>query len=170
MTWACVTIFAGLDAGKRVERGLDRFGFTYYNPLTVETWITRGRQVQRRVQLFPGYIFCKIESKWREITSLAGVIGVLKDSGGPLAVNERLIERLKADETEGFLLPQAPPPRFKKGEPVLLCDGAYVDKIVVYDGMCGLERSAILLNMLGKQVRCVVANEALLEMNLANKS
>lgn len=165
MTWACVTIFAGLDAGKRVTRGLDRLGFIYYNPLTIETWVTRGREVQRQVQLFPGYLFCQIESKWRELTSLAGVVGVLKDSGGPLRVNDRMIEQLKADEVEGVYLPQAPPPRFKKGEPVLLCDGAYVDKVVVYDGMCGLERSAVLLSMLGKQVRCVVANEALLEIH-----
>jgi transcriptional antiterminator RfaH len=166
MTWAVLNISAGLDSGRRVEEGLKRLGFEFYNPRTFEKWVSKGRQVVRSVQLFPGYMFVFITKQWRVLCGTRGVIGIVKDVNGPLSVNANMIAQLRADEINGHLQLRERPPRFKNGQSVFLMSdaGAFVDKIAVYDGMCGLERSAVLLQMLGKQTRIVVPDSALMEV------
>jgi transcription antitermination factor NusG len=166
MSWAVLTILAGLDHGKRVEAGLTRLGYTYYNPLTFENWIARGRQLTRQVQLFPGYMFVTIKDQWRVLCGLRGVTGILQDGDGPLTVKQQLIDQLKADETDGYIQLPAAPPRFKHGQSVILKNeaGAFVNKLAMFDGMRGPARAAVLLQMLGKQVRIVVPESALLEV------
>lgn len=166
MGWGVATVLTGLDAGGRAESSLLRLGCEFYNPKTIEQWVRRGRQVVRSVQLFPGYIFVNLLSRWQGLRAESGITGMLKDSAGPLTIRTSIIDQLRADESAGVFLPGAPPPRFKKDQPVFLMNGAgaFVDKLAIYEGMRGPERSAVMLSMLGKQVRIVVSNDSLREI------
>lgn len=165
MSWGVLKILSGLDAGQRVERGLKRLAFEYFNPITYEEWVTRGRRVQRTVQLFPGYLFVWIAAQWRCLLGLPGVTGLIQDGAGPLRVSDSLVEGIRRDtRDDGYIHLPAAPPRFNTGQNVLLNSGAFDHKIVVYQGMCGVDRCAILMRMLGKQVRIVVPESALAEV------
>lgn len=158
----------GLDSGSRVERGLDRLGYTYYNPKTFERWVSKGREITRSVQLFPGYMFVNIVAQWRVLCGTRGVTGLIRNSDGPVFVPQTMIDQLKEDErVDGHIyLPQEFTPRFELGQGVHLTDGAgaYANRFAIYDGMSGLDRAAVLLQMLGKQVRIVVPESALAEV------
>lgn len=161
--WAVLTVINSLDTGKRAERGLTRLGYEFYNPRTEERWVCRGKEIIRSIQLFPGYIFVQILGQWNALLTSIDVIGIIKDSSGPLKVPDKLIELLRTDEANGaFRLPE-PGERFKQGEAVRMLDqaGSFANKFARFDGMRGPERCAILLNMLGKQVRMTVPVDAL---------
>jgi hypothetical protein len=166
--WSVITVMAGLDAGKRAESSLSRLGFEFYNPLMLDTWITRGRSVSRAAQLFPGYMFCRLLDRWHLLRGSAGVLGVLRDSEGPIPLDASFVAALRASEVDGVHVPSRKPPRFAAGQPVLLTEGAYVDKLVIYDGMAGFERAAVLLTMLGKTTRKFVSVDSLIELEGAS--
>lgn len=163
--WAVLTVINSLDTGKRAERGILRLGYELFNPRTEEQWMRRGQRVVRNVQLFPGYIFVKIIEQWRVLLTAIDVTGIVKDQDGPLKVPEQLIEQFRADEANGeYKLPE-PGSRLKPGQAYRLVSnaGAYADRIVKFEGMRGQERCAVLLAMLGRQVRLTVPIEALVE-------
>lgn len=166
MSWSVLRVAGGLDAGHRAEQSLQRIGFDYYNPKTNEDWKYRGRIVTRTVQLFPSYMFVFIVDRWHVLSNLRGIFGVLRDKDGPLTVPEYLITKLRFAEKGGLILLPSQPERFAKGDKVRLSNDAGVlsTKFAVYDGMCGIERAAILMRILGTQVRIVV-NESALEFS-----
>lgn len=165
LSWAVLRILAGLDAGQRVERGLMRLDYRYYNPTTYEEWVTRGRRIQRTVQLFPGYLFVWVTEQWRILLGVRGVVGIIQDADGPLTISDHIVDGLKSDAgTDGVIRLPGAPSRFRNGQSVILNNGPFDHKIVVYQGMCGVDRAAVMLRMLGKQVRIVVPENALADV------
>jgi transcription antitermination factor NusG len=63
-----------------VEAELIKRQFGIYIPEEDETVITRGRSVDRRVRMFPGYVFVFLwdtGENWSKLASLRGVVAVL---------------------------------------------------------------------------------------------
>lgn len=63
-----------------VEAELVKRQFGIYVPEEEETVITRGRRVDRRVRMFPGYVFVFMwdtNENWSRLANIRGVIGVL---------------------------------------------------------------------------------------------
>jgi transcription antitermination factor NusG len=73
--WYVVEIIA-----RDVEAELVKRQFGIYVPEEDETVIVRGRRVDRRVRMFPGYVFVFLwdtDANWSLIVNTRGVIGIL---------------------------------------------------------------------------------------------
>jgi len=158
-----ITVLAGLDSGKRAELGLSRLGCEYFNPKTVEQRIRRGRKYLQPMQLFPGYIFAKAVEQWRLLLTATGVTGIIRDEDGPLTVSDTIVEQLRRDQ-DSIPTGIGPVQRFRPGQAVFLMAGSFVDKVVIFEGMRGEERCAVLMQMLGRQTRVVVDECTLAEI------
>ena len=165
MNWAVLRFMSGFDNGRNVGAHLTRQGFTWYCPLTTEIWHKQGQKVRRKVALFPGYMFVAIETAWSAILGTPGAIGLIMGGDHPQYIDSEIIDQLKSDEQDG-VFEQADTPRFRADDPVRLANdaGAYADRIVIYQGMTGEGRCAVLLKLLTKQVRLVVPESALIEV------
>lgn len=67
-------------ASRDVEDELIKRRFGIYVPEEDETVVTRGRKIDRRVRMFPGYVFVflwETDENWSRLAGIRGVIGIL---------------------------------------------------------------------------------------------
>ncbi len=67
-------------AGQYVEAELVKRQFGIYIPEEEETVIVRGRKLERRTRMFPGYVFVFLwgtDENWSRLVNIRGVIDVL---------------------------------------------------------------------------------------------
>ena len=70
----------------------------------------------------------------------------------PAHMADDIIDAIRGREVDGLIvLPRAP--RLKPGQQVKVLRGAFEGKIGIYEGMSGLDRERILLDLLGRKVR-----------------
>lgn len=102
--------------------------------------------------MFPGYllVFSSLVSAWRSLRGTRGVLGVLGE------LPERDVARLRAWEGCDGLVQL--PPRFAPGDPVRMRRGWISNEVpLLFEGMVGADRAAVLMTMLGRRdVRQVV--------------
>ena len=72
---------------------VERQGFTWYLPSCHPS-----RRPLKSVPLFPGYLFVKIEDRWRCLLGTSGVINVICNGGHPAVVREDEIARIRRQE------------------------------------------------------------------------
>ena len=70
-----------------------------------------------------------------------------------------MVEELKRRQDENGLIRLERRPRFNPGDQVRVVDGAFSDRLGLYEGMNDRERVAILLDLLGRKVRVDLAPE-----------
>lgn len=163
MTWSALTVLTGLDHGGRAVRSINRLGVEYYNPLVEAAWISRGKKLTKAVQLFPGYIFVKAVTEWRALVRSPGITGVISDEDGPIAVPGCVIEELKARAGADGTFMLEKPERFAPGQK-LAYRSASSEWPVLYEGMSGLERCAVLMKIFNRYTRVVVPERELFEV------
>src|SRR5262249_60853647 len=79
-------------------------------------------------------------------------------SGGePLAVPQRVVEQIRAREGDDGLVALGPPAGVGPGSPVRLVDGIFADAKGVVERIADDRRVAILLELLGREVRVFVS-------------
>jgi transcriptional antiterminator RfaH len=138
-----------------------QLGAVVYLPQVQQRW--RGRLEPR--PFFPGYLFVQGGPLGVEVSAIQtqpGVVRVVAFGGAPCAVDEAVVEALRAqvDElnAEGGL-PQHP---FKPGEAVRLRRGPLEGMEAVFVGpMRPAQRVQVLLTFLGRQQQTWVAPEDL---------
>lgn len=137
---------------------LRRQGFTTYLPRYL-----RSRRHARKTEtvarpLFPRYLFVAIDvarDRWRSIHSTIGVSHLLLAGEEPLSVPDRIVEEIRARESDGYValgLPSGVGP----GSRVRLIDGIFADAKGVLERIADDRRVAILLELLGREVRVFV--------------
>jgi transcriptional antiterminator RfaH len=143
----------------RAEVNLRRQGFTTYLPRYL-----RNRRHARKTEavsrpLFPRYIFVALDlarDRWHSIHSTFGVSRLVLAGEEPLAVPANVVEEIRARESsEGFVtlgLPAGVGP----GSRVRLIDGIFADAKGVLERIADDRRVAILLDLLGREVRVFV--------------
>jgi transcriptional antiterminator RfaH len=150
-----------LHAEVKASQHLRRQGFEVYLPRYL-----RQRRHARRVDsvaapLFPRYLFVSIDlttQRWYSIQSTIGVARLIRHGDMPAAVPEAIVEGLKCrEDAEGFVQLERRP-RFAPGDKIRVSDGAFCDCLGLYDSINGNDRSAILLDLLGRKVRVVLDN------------
>lgn len=87
-------------AARDVEDELQKRQFGIYVPEENETAIVRGREVHRRVRMFPGYVFVFLWETDRNWTRLVHTPGVLSVLG---ALPDAVIDRIRS--IENYLRP-----------------------------------------------------------------
>ena len=72
-----------------------------------------------------------------------------------------IIEQLRAREDDSGLCAGGGESTFKNGDAVEITSGPFFDRLGVFDGLNDNQRIAVLLNIMGRQVRTLVPREAI---------
>ncbi len=139
-----------------------RQGFDVYLP----RWRKR-RSHARRIEwvpapLFPRYLFVGFDigiTRWRVIQSTVGVSHLVCNDGLPLPMADDIVEQIRAREAANGLIDVAP--AFRKGQPVVVGEGPFLDQIGLFECMNDAERVIVLLSLLGRDVRIKVPTYAI---------
>jgi transcriptional antiterminator RfaH len=143
----------------RAETNLRRQGFGTYLPRYLRT-----RRHARRVEtvtrpLFPRYLFVTLDlarDRWRAIHSTFGVAHMVGAGDEPLSVPDKVIAEIRAREGEDGHVALGLPAGIGPGSPVRLIDGMFADAKGVLERIADNRRVAILLELLGREVRVFV--------------
>ncbi|WFU66901.1 MULTISPECIES: transcriptional activator RfaH [Bradyrhizobium] len=148
-----------VNAEVKAAAGLVRQGFGTYLPR-----YQKRRSHARKVELvprplFPRYLFVAIDvaaQRWRAIQSTLGVSHLVCVGDRPAAVEHGVIDALKSREDEAGFVALARRPAFSPGDKVRIVEGAFVDSLALVEDVSDQHRVAVLLNLLGRQVRVFV--------------
>jgi len=112
----------------------------------------------RTVPMFPGYLFVSIDGGWWSVRWTAGVVRVLMVDNKPACVPDEFLDAMRAREVNGLVkLAAKPRPRgIGRGEQVRVLRGSFEGRTGIYQNQSGPQRSHILLNLLGREVKAVV--------------
>src|SRR4051812_48412248 len=112
---------------------LDVAGFEVYLPRLREKRTVRGRKVEVRPPLFPGYIFIAIVLQWHAARWAPGVAHLIMDGIRPAQVPDRVIAEIRSRERKGLVeLPR--PPRLAPGDQIRVTAGPLADHLGLYVG------------------------------------
>ena len=149
-------------AEMKAKDHLERQAFEVFLP----RYLKKRRHARRidtiAAPLYPGYLFVGIDlgtQRWRSVHSTIGVSRLICRGEEPAAVSQAVIEELKRRLDESGLIRLERRPRFSKGDKVRVVDGAFADCLGLYEGMTDRERVSILLDLLGRKVRVLLAAE-----------
>lgn len=143
----------------RAEFNLRRQGFTTYIPR-----YQRERRHARRKDivvrpLFPRYLFIVLDlarDRWRSVQSTFGVTSLVAVGEQPMALPAKVVDEIRArEDPDGFVV-LGLPASLKPGSPVRLVDGLFVDYQGILERVADDHRVAVLLSLLGRQVRVFV--------------
>ena len=160
--WYVVHTQANSEA--KAERNLACQGYEVYLPRFLKRR-SHARKTERVASpLFPRYLFVRIDLKtqrWRSIHSTFGVSHLIGNGLFPIAVPNQVLNVIRAREDESGLVVIDRTPKFLLGEKVRVLAGAFADNLGMFDGTRDRDRVAILLDLLGRQVRVSIDAELL---------
>jgi len=143
---------------------LQRQGYSIYLPRYL-----RRRRHARRVDtvakpLFPRYLFVAIDplaQRWRAIQSTIGVVHLVCNGEHPAVLPGAVIDELIARQNAAGFIQLDLSARFSPGDKIRVVDGVFATCLGLFDGMTDRERVAILLDLLGRKVRVVLDEDAI---------
>jgi transcriptional antiterminator RfaH len=139
---------------------LELAGYRCYLPRLREQRISRGRKIEVRPPLFPGYLFVLIELQWHAARWCPGTLGLVMNCNLPARVPDAVVDDIRQRERNGLIeLPK--PPKFRPGDRVRVLHGPFTDHIGLYADMKPRERVEVLLALLGGQRRLELAVDAI---------
>jgi transcriptional antiterminator RfaH len=138
---------------------LEQAGYRVYLPRLREHRVSRGRRIEIRKPLFPGYLFCWIAAGWWQARYCPGTLGLVMSCDLPARVPDGVIARLREREVGGLIeLPKEP--KFRIGGRVRVTHGPLSGLTGLYQGQKPRERVEVLLAILGSQQRVTLAADA----------
>jgi len=105
----CRWYAAGTRAGcgRLAMHHLARQGFEAFSPFGEESRVEKGRLVARKIQLFPGYVFVKLdiyEDRWVAVNNTVGVRRLLPTHEmNPSPLPPGFVEEMRALQAKGAL-------------------------------------------------------------------
>jgi len=142
---------------------LTRADFQIYAPRLREWRTGRGGQRQRESALFPGYAFLLIRLQWHAARWCPGVVRLVMDGLHPAKVPDAVIAEIQARERNGAI--EIPRRQLRAGDQVRILAGPFRNHLAIYSGMSGLERVAVLLQILGAATRVTLASTDIQALN-----
>jgi transcriptional antiterminator RfaH len=143
----------------RADLNLRRQGFVTYLPRYLRT-----RRHARRVEtvarpLFPRYLFVAMDvarDRWRAVQSTFGVSGLVVVGDDPVALPDGVLDEIRTRECEQGFVKLGLPAGVGPGSSVRLVDGVFAEYRGVLERLAGELRVAVLLKLLGREVRVFV--------------
>jgi len=120
----------------------------FYPKIEVEK-VRAGKRVKKLEPLFPGYIFINLEQTdpvWAKLRSTLGVLRVVSFAGKPAAIDDAVIQQIKASMEK-----VAAQGGIKKGQKVELEDGPFKGINAIFQAYDGEERAIVLITFMQKQ-------------------
>ncbi|WOH38994.1 transcription/translation regulatory transformer protein RfaH [Thalassotalea fonticola] len=115
--------------------------------------------------LFPNYLFIylnKDEANFNAIRSTRGVGSFVRFGVNHATMQDNLIEKIKQDlQGEGSNKSLEQLLNYSKGEQVAITAGPFKGLQAIYQAKDGLERSILLINMLGQQNEVLIENQSI---------
>jgi transcriptional antiterminator RfaH len=144
----------------RADLNLRRQGFATYLPRYARRRRHARREEVVKRPLFPRYIFVALDlarDRWRAIHSTFGVDRLVLAGEEPLAVPPGVIEEIRTREGGDGLVSLGLPAGVGPGSAVRLVDGIFADAKGIVERIADDRRVAILLELLGREVRVFVS-------------
>ncbi len=142
-----------------LERGLEVY---------LPRYLKRRRHARKtdyvQAPLFPRYLFARADVDRGERPTMAYAPGVdyVVSFGDRLAtVGERIIEEIRAREDETGMIAVGVETGFKRGQKVRVAEGALCDHVGLFQCTSDDQRVFVLLDMLGRQVRVRLSQDAI---------
>jgi transcriptional antiterminator RfaH len=143
----------------RAEINLRRQGFTTYLPRYLRTRRHARRTETVARPLFPRYIFVDLNlarDRWRAIQSTFGVSNLVFAGDTPLPMPDGIVDQIRLREGGDGFVTLGLPAGIGPGSRVRLMDGVFADSKGVLERIADNRRVAILLELLGREVRVFV--------------
>jgi len=144
----------------RADLNLRRQGFATYLPRYARRRSHARRYEVVRRPLFPRYLFVGVDlarDRWRAIHSTFGVNRLVLAGEEPLPVPDRVVDDIRAREDGDGLVVLGLPAGLGPGNRIRLVDGIFADAKGVLERVADDRRVAILLELLGREVRVFVS-------------
>lgn len=144
--WAVA--FCHPNCERKAVTHAERQGFQCYLPRIKTYKFQDGRKIEREEPLFPRYLFVSVGEIWRSLASTTGIASILLNGDKPALLRETVIEGIKKQcDDQGLFV------GFRRGQRVRVERGAMAGQIGIYQGMRGRDRCAVLLNLLGSEIK-----------------
>jgi len=145
---------------KWAAENVARQGRIPYLP-SISSIVTKGgRTLAVSRPLFTSYLFVQTDEQWKFLMNTYGVIGVVLNGDKPAILPDDVIQQLRSKEDEQGLV-VLPKPRFIPGQSVRITDGAFVNRQGIYYGQADKERQQVLLDILGRKTKVLIADDQL---------
>jgi len=147
------------QAEVRAAGHLTRQGFAVWLPLQRRRIRHARRAVAALRPLFPGYLFVRLDlagEPWRSVLSTVGVAAVIGAEGRPAPVPESVFAELRARADATGVVDLGPAHPLRRGDRVRFASGALKDVEAILDAATDADRVAVLLRLLGREVRLTV--------------
>ena len=144
----------------RADLNLRRQGFATYLPRYARRRRHARRQEVVKRPLFPRYLFVALDlahDRWRAVHSTFGVNRLVLAGEEPLPVPDDVIDAIRAREDNDGVVALGLPAGLGPGSRVRLVDGIFADAKGVLERIADDRRVAILLELLGREVRVFVS-------------
>ncbi len=147
----------------RALENLERQGYECYLPLLPTEKIQQKLVAIVDEPLFPRYLFIRLDSSqsgksWAPIRSTLGVSKLVTFGMEPAKVDHALIEFLRESEAK---ISEQPQRLFDVGDRLLVTDGPFADIEAIYQMSNGEGRVMVLIELLSKPVKIVMAPQSL---------
>ncbi|MEM7522354.1 MAG: transcription termination/antitermination NusG family protein [Pseudomonadota bacterium] len=146
----------------KAQFNLVRQGYEAWLPLRRKTRRHARRIETIKAALFPNYLFVRLDlscERWRPINGTFGVRQLVMRGDGPAPVADGFVEDLRAT-VDGEDCAAAAPNALRVGDAVRILGGPFGDAIGSLVELRDSERVAVLLNLLGRDVRAAVPRHA----------
>ena len=143
----------------RAEFNLRRQGFSTYLPRYLRTRRHARRTETVARPLFPRYMFVGLDltrDRWRSIQSTFGVSNLVFIGEEPAPVADHVVDEIRSRESNDGYVALGLPPGIGPGSRIRLIDGIFADAKGVVDRIADHRRVAVLLELLGREVRVFV--------------
>jgi len=143
----------------RADAQLRRQGFETYLPRYL-----RRRRHARKIEivanpLFPRYLFVALNlefDRWRAVHSTIGISKLVTAGDAPIAVPDGVVDEIRRREDESGFVRLRLPTGVGPGSSVRLVDNIFADAVGVLERIGDKRRVAVLLQLLGREVRVFV--------------
>ncbi len=147
----------------RALENLQRQGYECYLPLLPTEKIQQKLVAIVDEPLFPRYLFIRLDSSqsgksWAPIRSTLGVSKLVTFGMEPAKVDHALIEFLRESEAK---ISEKPQRLFDVGDRLLVTDGPFAGIEAIYQMSNGEGRVMVLIELLSKPVKVVMAPQSL---------
>jgi transcriptional antiterminator RfaH len=143
----------------RAAENLQRQGFVTYLPRYLRTRRHARKTDTIMRPLFSRYLFVSLDlarDRWRAVQSTFGVSQLVLAGDTPLAVPDGVVDEVRSREDDNGCIRLGLPAGLGPGSAVRLIDSIFADAVGVIDRIADERRVAVLLQLLGREVRVFV--------------